>query len=79
MIWAMALSLPPISSIAASPEGTEKCFESMYFTGLRDSMIHPGSGEIRSCCLGRRRTPVEKFLNTCGPVSYPPFLIRLPV
>ena len=58
MIWAIALSLPLTSSIAANPEGTEKCFESMYLTGFRDSMIQPGRGEIESIECGRRRTPV---------------------
>ncbi|KAF4362818.1 hypothetical protein F8388_022475 [Cannabis sativa] len=60
----MALSLPATNSIAASPDGTEKCFASMNLTGLSDSMIHPGSGEIRSWILGESKIPVEKFLNT---------------
>lgn len=59
---AIAVSLPPTNSIAASPVGTLKCFESMYFTGLSDSTIHPGIGEYKSWRLGRTRTPVEKFL-----------------
>ena len=74
----MALSLPATSSIAASPEGTSKWRLSMYLTGFRDSMIHPGSGEMRSCTFAGIKIPVEKLLNTCGPISNPPFFTRFP-
>ena len=59
----MALSLPARSSTAARPKGTLKCFLSMNFTALRDSMIQPGSGDVRSSCLGGRRTPLEELIN----------------
>ncbi|GER57179.1 elongation factor G [Striga asiatica] len=75
----MAVSRPPTNSTAAIPEGTLKCLESMYLTGLRYSTIHPGMGEYRSWRLGRTRMPVEKFLNTWGPFSKPPFFTKFPV
>jgi hypothetical protein len=62
-IWAIALSLPATSSTAASPKGTLKCLLSMNFTALSDSIIQPGSGDVRSSCLGGRRMPLEVFTN----------------
>lgn len=61
MTWAMALSLPASSSTAAFPKGTLKFFASMNFTAFRDSTIQPGRGEVRSCCLGGRRTPWDEL------------------
>ncbi|KAK9046504.1 hypothetical protein V6N11_052391 [Hibiscus sabdariffa] len=42
----MTLSLPATSSTATYPMGTLKCFESMNFTTLSDSMIQPESGGV---------------------------------
>ena len=50
----------------------------MYFTALWESMIHPGSGDMASNDCGARRTPVENFSNTWGPLSMFPFFIKLP-
>lgn len=76
MIWATALSLPATNSIAAKPEGTLKCFESIIFTALRDSMIQPGSGDVRSSCLGGRRMPLEELISRWGISSKLPFLTK---
>ncbi|KAF4361014.1 hypothetical protein F8388_016823 [Cannabis sativa] len=65
----MALSLPATSSTAYFPDGTLKCLESMNFTALRDSMIHPGSGDVASSCLGGMSTPLEELKSLCGPSS----------
>lgn len=73
----MALSLPAINSIAEKPKGTLKCFESIIFTALRDSMIQPGSGDVRSCCLGGRRIPLEELISRWGTSSKLPFLTKL--
>ncbi|KAL9272316.1 hypothetical protein AKJ16_DCAP19250 [Drosera capensis] len=76
MTWATALSLPATSSTAACLEGIVKCFLSMYLTALRDSMIQPGSGDVRSSCLGGRRMPLDEFRIPLGPTSKSPFLTR---
>ncbi|KAL4385300.1 hypothetical protein GQ457_15G026910 [Hibiscus cannabinus] len=60
-IRAMALSLPATSSIAAYPTGTLNCFESLNFTTLSDSMIQPGSGDVKSSCRGGSKTPFVEF------------------
>lgn len=59
----MALSFPATSSMAATPDGTLKCLLSMNLTAFRDSMIHPGRGDVMSSCRGGRRTPLEELNN----------------
>ncbi|RXH74201.1 hypothetical protein DVH24_028922 [Malus domestica] len=59
----MTLSLPATSSTAPFPNGTLKCFASMNFMALRDSMIQPGSGDVASSCFGVRSTPWEELNN----------------
>lgn len=74
---ARALSFPATSSTALFPSGTVKWSESMYFTALRDSTIHPDKGPWASSMWGGIRTPHDALGNTYGPSSKFPFFNKL--